>query len=1108
MATIDNIVVDVPDGDKIESSSRREYRVVTLPNGLPCLLIADPTADQGAAACAVQVGQLHDGQLNGIAHLTEHMVFLGSQQYPTENEYDSYLSQHGGHSNAYTDLEMTVFYMDVQAAQLEGALSRCAACLSHPLLLESSLQKEIDAVDSEHAKNKQSDAWRTMHLSRTIFAAAGSDQATPHPYGGFGSGSLQSLLPDDLVNQDSQDASNNTLTKSERKTQRLAQLRAGVVDFYQKFYHAANMKCVVLGAQSLDVLQEWTVASFGQIPAAPTTNNEPATMAPLPFVGPQLFHWVPVSDKEVTLEIQWKCREIQSEHMWRLKPNRIVSHLLGHEGPGSLLFALRELQLAQELSADDVSKSTAAFSIFTIQIELTDLGLSNVDLIIQMVYYYLQMLSSTAAATVWPFVQEIKTIGDLQFKFKGHGAPADTCSNLVTNMIAYAADPSQYLAAPHKIYLPTDSEYDTALLQEYLAALQPQNMLVLVGSKSFEYNPDAPDSDKADEEGSPHTNQETDTNNPFLPKQQVDVHYGTIYSQIQIEPERLSKWTDVSGSAQMMIPLDASDENQGELPESAALELSQLLKLPEENDMIATKFDLVVPAELQRKNFGEGSSATSKEGETETATNGDDLGKRRLAGCSCLRDTDTCRIWYKVDDRFAMPKVNIMCIVRTTAAHTDSVVSSVLTAMYCEIITELCNSYSYAASIAGLHCAFTPSRAGIEIQVAGYNHKAPILLQRIVDTIATTYNTSTAATVISNDLFDRIRDKLETALHSFLVSPPYSQGSYFTDLCLETPQYAILDRIQALSEITVEDLAHHATTIYRRYQLEILVHGNVTAEESIALADIFTTSLPPQPPFSLPVTRVAQLPSSDSKEWVYRQPGFNPQETNSCVVVYYQVGPVDVKTNATLAVLHHLVREPAYNQLRTEEQLGYIVHSQVKTNADAIKGLLLLIQSDSYDPTYLNDRIDLFFEEFRGKLVNMTAEDFASNVHSVRTSLLQKDRNLGEETSRYWTAISNRTYWFSRLHDIAHQLQHVTLLDVARMLDRYVLKPSPCRAKLCTQIFGSNHMETYESGAAAVGELVVDIGDPRLFVRTQTLFPAAGEASLENYLATSDTSGT
>jgi len=63
----------------------------------PCL--------QAAAAMVVGVGSLSDPQnMQGLSHYLEHMLFMGSEQFPDENDYDSFLSKNGGGSNAYTEL--------------------------------------------------------------------------------------------------------------------------------------------------------------------------------------------------------------------------------------------------------------------------------------------------------------------------------------------------------------------------------------------------------------------------------------------------------------------------------------------------------------------------------------------------------------------------------------------------------------------------------------------------------------------------------------------------------------------------------------------------------------------------------------------------------------------------------------------------------------------------------------------------------------------------------------------------------------------------------------------------------------------------------------------
>lgn len=40
----------------------------------------------------------------GLSHYLEHMLFMGSEQFPDENDYDAYLQSHGGSANAFTEL--------------------------------------------------------------------------------------------------------------------------------------------------------------------------------------------------------------------------------------------------------------------------------------------------------------------------------------------------------------------------------------------------------------------------------------------------------------------------------------------------------------------------------------------------------------------------------------------------------------------------------------------------------------------------------------------------------------------------------------------------------------------------------------------------------------------------------------------------------------------------------------------------------------------------------------------------------------------------------------------------------------------------------------------
>ena len=69
------------------------------------------------------------------------------------------VSAAGGSNNAYTAAEETNYYFDIQGGALPDALSRFAAFFTSPSFTESATAREVNAIESEHSKNLQSDYW-------------------------------------------------------------------------------------------------------------------------------------------------------------------------------------------------------------------------------------------------------------------------------------------------------------------------------------------------------------------------------------------------------------------------------------------------------------------------------------------------------------------------------------------------------------------------------------------------------------------------------------------------------------------------------------------------------------------------------------------------------------------------------------------------------------------------------------------------------------------------------------------------------------------------------------------------------------------------------------
>jgi insulysin len=649
--------------------------------------------------------------------------------------------------------------------------------------------------------------------------------------------------------------------------------------------------------------------------------------------------------------------------------------------------------------ADDMSKSCRDFSVFCLEVELTQAGLDNLSSVIALVFHYIGLLRDIPE---WVF-EELKASSDMQFRFLSDRPPSDTVSTLVDAMHHYP--PELVLSGPFKLFVDKHPKQE---IQEIVQCLTPSNVLVIVGAKD-------------------------------VGTDQVDRWYGTCYREIVVDESVLESWNHP--------PADMASE----------------LRLPDRNDMMPTSFDLVEPMD---------------------AFAGDPLPR-------CLMDTSTCRLWYKPDTVFSQPKVNIMILLRTTAAYMESPMASVLSALWVECLQEHAKDFSYAASMAGLHCDFAPSRSGIELNVSGYSHRATTLVERILASI------DTLPQFLTIDVLERIVEKTRNQFSAFLVAQPYQHAIYATDLCLEDPKWRMQDRLAALEDVTLDDLLYFASRVLKRLNVEMLVHGNVTGQQALGISEMLLKRWGPQLPLQLPALRVTRLDTPCS---VHRFRGWNDQDCNSCIVNYYQVGPVATRTNAVLSVVHHLMREPAFNQLRTEEQLGYIVHTAVKTNGDNIKSWICLIQSDSFDPPHMDLRIEAFLTEFRTTLASMPVAEFASNVESVCQNLLEKNKNLGEESSKHWTVISNQTYRFQRLQEIAEEARKLTLHDVLRFFDRYVAGDSPFRRKLSVQVFGKNHVDSLAAAEKSVATSEHDtalVQDPVAFRREQTLFPLSAIASID-----------
>lgn len=217
----------------------------------------------------------------GLAHFCEHLLFMGTEKYPKENEYSQFISSHGGRTNAYTATSDTCYYFSIGQNHLEDALDRFSGFFYCPKFEPSCTVRELNAVDSEHKKNAQSDTWRLFQLSKSLSLPG-------HPWSKFGTGSRaslteaakrfraqlitplvssesSSLAPSPIPSRGASPAPSDTSENDADGGHIGRETRRRLIEWWENHYCASLMNLAILGRESLDELTRITTEKFSPI---------------------------------------------------------------------------------------------------------------------------------------------------------------------------------------------------------------------------------------------------------------------------------------------------------------------------------------------------------------------------------------------------------------------------------------------------------------------------------------------------------------------------------------------------------------------------------------------------------------------------------------------------------------------------------------------------------------------------------------------------------------------------------------------------------------------------------------------------------------------------
>jgi protease-3 len=422
-------------------NDNRQYKVITLPNQLEVMLVSDPSTEKSAASLSVGVGLLQDPQTQqGMAHYLEHMLFLGTEDYPDTKGYSAFMTANGGAQNAYTWLDITNYMFSVNNDAVDEALDRFSDFFKAPMLYPEYTDKEKNAVNAEWSMRREMDFFGQFKLARNLLG--------DHPANRFLIGNLESLGDKEG-----------------------SQLHAETVAFYERYYSANIMKVALIGNKSLAELEELARKHFSEIENQEIADPEVTASIDFAEVGGKRIHYVPNQDvKQLRLEF---IIDDNSDD-YAVKPNQFISYLIGSEMPGTPAYLLKNSGMISSLNASASPTYYGNYGTLSIDVNLTDAGMQNREMITAMLLQYIELIKAEGVDE--KYYNEIKTSLDNQFRFLEKSDEFGYVSNLAEAMQNVPAEMA--IAAPFHY-----ERFDADAIRDVLAQLTPERLRVWYVSK-------------------------------------------------------------------------------------------------------------------------------------------------------------------------------------------------------------------------------------------------------------------------------------------------------------------------------------------------------------------------------------------------------------------------------------------------------------------------------------------------------------------------------------------------------------------------------------------------------------------------------------------------
>ncbi len=388
------------------------------------------------------------------------------------------------------------------------------------------------------------------------------------------------------------------------------------------------------------------------------------------------------------------------------------------------------------------------------------------------------------------------------------------------------------------------------------------------------------------------------------------------------------------------------------------------------------------------------------------------------------------RFWYGGVSKFNEPIVVGQIIINNNKFF-NSVLSNIITSIAMNCINYymqllFCNEIDVGNSII---FTYNAKLGNVSLIIIGFNYNFIELINKVILEIS--------KIEVSNNRIETEINIFKKGLENMDKLSPWDMTSHLlSSMVIKYISY-YKDELKELNKLKtnllidmIKKRINNLITL-KNQPLTTIIYGNIKADKNIKKCLTYKKNLN---------IKLDEYPHQTiPKDLTLKHP--NKDEINSCISFVFSI----LKGNnpllsAKLLILTNIIERPAFDELRTKAQLGYLVACKLKL--DAVSYIKLSVQS-AKEPELVEKLMNTFINTFVDDLLNnMNDMTFKQIKKSVYDNLLDKDNSMLDMASHYMNEIIIQDCMFDRKEKIAEKIKEVSLNDIKQLYHSIIKEKS------------------------------------------------------------------